>query len=115
MYIYYVDDVAVDMLLMQNKTTYSSIASHDDLSMALISHDEDINHEAKKDRTESFSSITSHDNRPLDVIAFLGNDYFVIDDSLSVKVKGINDKIELTEIEHQIIKNDKKLNSFLNA
>ena len=83
--------------------------------MTLLSHNEDMDDKGKKDRTERFSSITSHDNRPLDVIAFLGNDYFVIDDSLSVKVKGINDKIELTEIEHQIIKNDKGLNAFLNA
>ena len=49
------------------------------------------------------------------MIAFLGNDHFVIDDGLYMDVEEGNDKIELTEIEHQIIKNDKGLNAFLNA
>ena len=69
------------------------------------------------------SSITSHSNRPLDVIAFLGHDHFVIDDSLSLGVNQVkeergaeqqdtaisekeplnkaNDEIELTEMEYQ--------------
>ena len=40
------------------------------------------------------SSITAHNNRSLDLIAFLGHDQFVIDDTSLMEVDKANEKEE---------------------